>query len=138
MSQPINGPRPSRPGVRWLVLCAFFLGIFSMHVLGTAGSSGGIHGSAVHATVAAVTPTFVETRPMIHAPGHGQGVGLGECAVAGACALGLMLLAFKLALPAAGTKRSRSWPLNRLGRLFQLTSRIPAAPAPQRLGICRR
>ncbi|WP_411732665.1 hypothetical protein [Paeniglutamicibacter sp.] len=125
------------------MFCAFFVGLFSMHVFGAAWTSaaahethGEIHGSVDHAAAAADSPPLVEPQRMLQVLGHVQGVG--ECAGAGACALGLMLLAFKLARRAMGTKASRAWPVNRHRRLFSRLERIPPAPPPQRLGICRR
>ena len=145
MLQPSTEPRSRRPRVRWLLFCAFFLGLFSMHVFGAAWTPaaahethGEIHGSVDRATAAAYGPPLVEPQRMLQASGHVQGVGVGECAVVGVCALGLMLLAFKIAQPAMGTKASRAWPLSRHRRLFSLLEHIPPAPPPQRLGICRR
>lgn len=133
-----------RPWVRSLLLCIFFLGLFSMHVLGAAWGSAsghegrdGSHSSGTHVTVSVDPGAGPESLTTIQAPGHIEVVGLGECTVAGACAL-CLLLAFRLARPVPGAKVSRAWPLSRFLGVLPRMDYIPAGPSPLRLGISRR
>ncbi|MFJ6418418.1 hypothetical protein [Paeniglutamicibacter sp. NPDC091659] len=131
------------PAMRVVVLCAFFLGLLSMHVLAGAAFNPIHHGGAGSAagaatSIAASAHDHGEQHVPATEPHDGHVMGLGECALLVACVLGLVALAQKLGQPRSGGTASRAGPTPYRPRLVAFNDSVFQTPSPQQLSICRR
>ncbi|MFF5794423.1 DUF6153 family protein [Paeniglutamicibacter sp. NPDC012692] len=140
--RPVNR-RALSPAIQVVVLCAFFLGLLSMHVL-TGAAFGPVHhgetrsAAVTEASLAASAHDHGEQHMQASEPDGDHGIGLGECALLVACVLGLVVFAHKLGRPGIGGTAPRAGPTPYRPRLIAFSAGIFQPPSPQQLSICRR
>lgn len=137
------GNRALVPAVRVVLLCAFFLGLLSMHVLGgTAMDPMGRGGTKTTVATGFTADVVPQGHGDPHAPvalPHGEpGMGPGDCALLLACVLGFVAIAAKLARPGIRATAPRAGPAPYLKGRLPVRIGVVRPPSLQRLGICRR